>query len=263
VKDRAFSGKDVADAIRSASETLGLPESRLRYFVLDPGRPATLGVAATPATIAVLMGAPAASEPPPPVSRGGTAAPSGPRPPAPRAEPAPGAFDEDEYEDDEEDPETLEERLARVTQALGKALEQTVEAEILEERDAATLRIRVPDSGFLLGKDADGGPGRALEHLLHRMFAYTVAPRKLRVEFDGMREVREEALRQMTLRLVAALREADGEQQTPPLNAYERRLVHMTAAIAGGVTTQSAGEGAERRVVLRLSPDAGGGGEVF
>ena len=37
----------------------------------------------------------------------------------------------------------------------------------------------------------------------------------------------------------------------------------MAAATAGGVVTQSEGEGAERRVVLRPAIDAGPGSEVF
>ena len=37
VKDRAFTGKDVADAVRTAALTLGIKEADLRYFVLDSG----------------------------------------------------------------------------------------------------------------------------------------------------------------------------------------------------------------------------------
>ena len=55
MKDRAFTGRDVAEAVRLAAETLGLPEKSLRYFVLDPGRPGAFGVAPTGARIAVLM----------------------------------------------------------------------------------------------------------------------------------------------------------------------------------------------------------------
>jgi predicted RNA-binding protein Jag len=55
VKDRAFTGRDVADAVKTAAATLGLPEDRLRYFVLEPGRPGAFGVAPSPARIAVLM----------------------------------------------------------------------------------------------------------------------------------------------------------------------------------------------------------------
>lgn len=258
MKDRAFSGRDVAEAIRSAAQALGLPESRLRYFVLDPGRPGSLGVAPSPATIAVLMDAPSSGPPPPARS------PSPVRPAAPVREGGEprqeSPFEEDELEGE---PEPLGDRLARVVQALHAALDLGVSGEVAEDREATTLRLTLSEPAFLLGPEGEGAPARALEHLLHRMFAHEVAPRKLRVELTGFRDAREESLKELTLRLVAEVRQERTPRETPPMNAYERRLVHMTAAIAGGVTTQSEGEGAERRVILRPAADTGLGGEVF
>jgi spoIIIJ-associated protein len=250
VKDRAFSGKDVAEALRQASEILGLPESRLRYFVLDPGRPGSLGVAPSPARIAVLMEGTVAPQAAPRVSSTGPAA----------SRPAEVSPHEDEYDEEEE---TLEERASRVAEALGEALEVSVQSRVAEDRDSATVQLDIADASFLLGPEQDGTPARALEHLLHRMFAGAVAPRKLRVELPGYREARDRSLEEMTQRLSAEVRREGTARETPPLNAYERRIVHMAAAVAGGVATRSEGEGAERRVVLHPADDAGPGGEVF
>jgi hypothetical protein len=84
VKDRAFTGRDVEDALRVAATTLGLPTQGLRYFVLDPGRPGSLGVAPSPARIAVLM------QPTPPPPRREEARSEGPHA---RGERGPGAAD--------------------------------------------------------------------------------------------------------------------------------------------------------------------------
>jgi spoIIIJ-associated protein len=235
VKDRAFTGRDVAEAVRSAALALGLPEGRIRYFVLDAGRPGGFGVAPTPARIAVLM-----------EDRRSEA--SREEAPAPHLS-APAA--------------DVPDRLRRVAGALGEAAGMEIAADVEEDRETVVLRLHPADPGFLLGEDGEGAPARALEHLLHRMFARDVPPRRLRVELRGYREARDEVLRRLALRLAAEVRR-DGEPRgTAPLNAYERRIVHLAVAAAGGVSSRSEGEGAARRVmVVRLAGDGPAGGEV-
>ena len=65
MKDRSFTGKDVAEAVRTAALTLGLKEAELRYFVLDPGGEGRFGGEPNPARIAVLMDAPTGPRPAP------------------------------------------------------------------------------------------------------------------------------------------------------------------------------------------------------
>jgi spoIIIJ-associated protein len=242
VKDRAFTGQDVADAVRVAAETLGIPEQKLRYFVLEAGRPGALGVAPTPARIAVLMegGAP-----------GG-----GGRAPDPAERPEEPAEEADDYGED------LETRLRRVTRAIGEAGGFDLQGAIEEDREAVTLRLRSSDTGFFLGKDGEGAELRALEHLLHRMFAPDVHPLKLRVELAGYREARDEALRARALEIVSDVRRDGQPRETDPLNAYERRIVHLAVAAAGGVASRSEGAGADRRVVISRVEDPGPRGEV-
>ena len=55
MSDPVFTGQDVADAVATAARSLGLEAARLRYVVLDPGRPGGLGVSGSPARIAVLL----------------------------------------------------------------------------------------------------------------------------------------------------------------------------------------------------------------
>ena len=256
MKDRAFTGKDVAEAVRTAALTLGVKEVDLRYFVLDPGGEARFGGERDPARIAVLMDAP--TGPRPAASSEGKSRPAAPSPPreAPEAGPE---EDSDESEDPDDD---LEVALSRVMAALGEVAGFELQASLEEDRDAVTLHLEASDPGFFLGKDGEGAAMKALEHLLHRMFAADVAPLKLRVEMSGYREARDQALQAMTSALAAEVRGVGAPRETPALNAYERRIVHMAAAIAGGVASKSEGEGAERRVVLHPAPEASPGGEV-
>ena len=67
------------------------------------------------------------------------------------------------------------------------------------------------------------------------MFAPFLESRRLLLDYEGHREARDEALRQKALGLAEAVR-ADGTPRvTDPLNAYERRIVHMALAEEPGV----------------------------
>ena len=47
----------------------------------------------------------------------------------------------------------------------------------------------------------------------------------------------------------------EGRPRTmPPLNAYERRIVHVALTDASGIVTYSVGEGADRRVTIAPAP---------
>ncbi|HKC10544.1 MAG TPA: hypothetical protein VKI41_00650, partial [Vicinamibacteria bacterium] len=165
MKDRVFSGRDVAAALAAAGQALGLPAETLRYVVLEAGRPAGLGVSPTPARIAVLLD----DSPAPPRQE--------PAPPRPSGDPRAG--------------------IRAVVRALGEAAGIDLAAEIEEGEQGLRVRLGGKDRGFFL--EEGGEVLRATEHLLMRMFARDVAPRGLLVDCEGYREQRDEALRATAL----------------------------------------------------------------
>jgi len=225
VKDRAFSGKDVEDALAVAGAALGLPVASLRFVVLDPGSPGRVGASGTPARIAVILDA---------------------APPPGREEPDEG------FEGEEADP------LAGIREVLGALTEAAgldVSVEIQEGREAVVVRLDGPDRGFFLGEDGQGEVLRAMEHLLQRMFAPDLVPLSLRLECGGFRDRRDAALEAEARALAERVRTEGRPLTMPPLNAYERRVVHVALAGFPGVVTYSVGEGADRRVTVGPAPD--------
>jgi spoIIIJ-associated protein len=223
VKDPLFSGKDIADAVESAARALAVPAASLKYVVLDPGRPGGMGVLPSPASIAVLLEG------------------SAPRDAAPVQEVA----DED-----------VSRRIRRVVGAVVEAAGLETTLAFQESDDTLRLVLEGPGREFFLDDDAE--VFEALEHLLQRMFNHEVAPRRLRLDCEGYRDARDSAIRDQALELAAAVR-ADGQPRlTPPLNAYERRIVHMTLSEVGDITTYSVGEGADRRVTVAPANSARG-----
>ncbi|HEX9202504.1 MAG TPA: R3H domain-containing nucleic acid-binding protein [Vicinamibacteria bacterium] len=224
MKDRPFSGRDVEDALAAAGAALGLPVAALRYVVLDPGSPGRVGAKPTPARIAVMLDEPG--------------------PAAQEGEP-------EELFDEEDDPLAL---IGEMVQALAEAAGIEVAAQVAEEREAVVVRLDGPDRGFFFGEDGRGEVLRAFEHLLQRMFGPDVAPRPIRAECAGFRERRDAALAEEAHALAEAVRREGRPRTMPPLNAYERRIVHVALTEAPGVVTYSVGEGADRRVTIAPAP---------
>ncbi len=237
MRDRVFSGPDVEEALAIAAASLGLPRAELRYVVLDAGAPGGRGLRPSPARIAVLVQE--AGRPPEPAEE---------REQPPAAAPA-----------------DARARLRETIRAVAEAGGLEVEAEVNESEEAVVVRLRGADQTFFLGPEGRGEVLRATEHLLQRLHGAAVQPRALRLTCEGFRERRDLALAEDARRLATAVR-ADGKPRTmEPLNAYERRVVHVALQGEPGVTTYSVGEGSDRRVTVAAAggpaPEAPDGGE--
>ena len=230
MKDRIFSGVDIDDAVAVAAANLGLPKADLRFVVLEAGSAGGRGLKPTPARIAVMLeDAPAPGE-------GRRAAPAGTAPPVdPRA------------------------GLVGTIRAVAEAGGLEVQAQIEEAEEALLVRLEGKDREFFLEPDGKAEVLQATEHLLLRLYGAQLQPRAVRLTGEGFRERRDEALAAEARRIAAEVRASGQARTLPRLNAYERRVVHMTLQAEPGIRTSSAGEGAERRLTVAPA-DSGAGG---
>ncbi len=233
MKDRLFSGPDVDEALALAAASLGLPRAELRYVVLDPGSAGGRGLKPTPARIAVLLREPSRPAASP---RQGEVVPA--PPPDPRA------------------------RLRETIRAVAEAGALDIDPEIEETDEAVVVRLRGADQAFFLGPEGKGEILRATEHLLQRLYGAALQPRFLRLTCEGFRERRDQALAEEARRLAEAVRSDGQPREMAPLNAYERRVVHVALQGEAGVTTFSVGEGSARRVTVAPSASGGSGTEA-
>ena len=233
MSDRAFTGRDVADAVAQASRALGVPAERLRYVVLEAGRPGGHGIGDTPARIAVLV-----------EGRGGAAAPPS----------------ETRGSDDRGNraaPAGLAATVRSLVRSLAEAAGVDLAAELEETEETLTVRLEGPGCALLL--EEEGGVLQSLEHVLQRVAARPGARPRVVVTCPGYRETRDDSLRAEARALAHAVK-ADGRpRESRPLNSYERRIVHMVVSEEPGLRTFSVGEGADRRVtVAPAEPEAAG-----
>lgn len=113
----------------------------------------------------------------------------------------------------------------------------------------------------LTGADEDVAAGRGiafleeLEHLLPRA-VHGLCGRMVRCRVDcgGQRAAHDDELRERALQVAARVRESGEAVLLEPLSAAERRVVHIALREVPGVTTESVGGGARKRVQIAPTP---------
>jgi spoIIIJ-associated protein len=150
------------------------------------------------------------------------------------------------------DQQTLK-ALAFVRVLVGR-MQMDVEANLAPndgEGTADEIRIEIegPDSGRIIGKK--GNVLDAIQYLTARVVVRPGEPRRhVIVDAEGYRARHEDQLSQMARRLAERVA-AEGKVITfDPMNARERRIVHVALRDVKGVRTESLGEEPQRRVQI-------------
>ena len=136
-------------------------------------------------------------------------------------------------------------RLAdRILQGLGLKVATSAR----DTGDTIEVEIEGSDREYLL--DRRGEALNAVQYLLNRILYRGRQGKKIHVDSDGFRKVREEEIVEVA-RLTAEKVKTRGEESLlSPLNPYERRLVHLAIRDIEGVETRSIGDGFLKRVAI-------------
>lgn len=116
--------------------------------------------------------------------------------------------------------------------------------------DGIELRIdNTPASPRLIGHR--GETLRALEYLINQIVKAHDgdAPRVL-VDIAGYKEARKASLEEMAREVAERVKAAGTEEELKPMNPADRRIVHMALRDIDGITTESRGDGHDRRIVV-------------
>jgi spoIIIJ-associated protein len=123
-------------------------------------------------------------------------------------------------------------------------------AEALGSSQGVILRLEGADRGMLIEKDAELMP--ALQFLLNRM-ARRAWPEVGRIQLtcEGeQREERDEELVELTREVAQQVDSTGKTKRLHPMNAYERRLVHLTVREYDELGSRSEGSGHLKRVKI-------------
>lgn len=222
---REFEGKDLEDALQQASARLEIPEAELHYEIVEQGRRGVFGLGARSVRIRVMppLSEHAAEENGEDHDFGEADAP------APQASPA--------------EMEEVEQTLQRMLELMGLELATQVET----SREGLNLRLGGPDQRLLTQRDSELLV--ALQFLLNRMSkrSWPQAGR-IHLTCDGERRRRDDELIAQARGAAQEVLRSGLPKRLHPLNAYERRLVHLAVREFAELDSHSEGDGPLKRV---------------
>ena len=123
-------------------------------------------------------------------------------------------------------------------------------AEVKGEQSGDVLRIQVLGEGALQMVAAEPRVEMALTHLARRVADRSDARTKVDVEVLGEEEDRDEIVRRHARLAIEQSRSFGRKVVLPPMNPYERRLVHLEVRENSELQTESVGSGRDRRILV-------------
>jgi len=141
-------------------------------------------------------------------------------------------------------PAEVESLAARIVRGLGLDITARVE----ENEQTIEVDLSGPDAGYLL--ERRGEPLNALQYLLNRILYRGQKGKKIHVDSEGFRRLREEEIVEIALLTAQKVKESNKETRLSPLNPYERRLVHLALGEVDGIESHSEGGGFLKRIVI-------------
>ena len=250
------------DAIRQALEQLGVSRDEVEIEILEEGRSGVFGVGSQDARVRVtiLDDYPDDEEDEP--SAGNQQ----------EEKDAPGEGEDEDEEGDESEEEADEERAdeqPRFQSQDAETARQTLERmlDLLEFPNVVTLArvehegettnvhldVAAEDVGLLIGRR--GETLANLQFLLNACLSSTLGrSTRVIVDVEHYRDRREQSLRGIALRTADRVRRERESVTLAPMPPNERRIIHLALQTSPYVSTESTGDGGERRVVI--SPKA-------
>ena len=217
--DYEFEGKTKEEALKKASEKLGLSEDQLEFEVLSYGSTGIFGlVGVKKARIRVNV------------------------PGTDQVEPAETSTSSGD----------IEEVRAIAQNALEKIVAFIVDDAMVTVEDTSEiikLKVEGSNSALLIGKH--GRTLDALQYIVQKIVQKEKRTKKrIVVDIEGYRARRKASLTQLALRLGEKVKRSGKPATISPMNAYDRRIVHVALKDESKVRTQSMGSGALRKLVI-------------
>ena len=141
----------------------------------------------------------------------------------------------------------IAEFVERLVGAMGLELTATVE----DLPDGLRINLDGEDGNVLIRHQ--GEILTAVQQIVAAVYRQDAGDkRRLVVDCMGYRQGKDAELRQMAIFLAEKARTSGLAQEIGPLNAYERRIVHLAVDELEGVTTESVGDAFEKTVIISV-----------
>ncbi|MCB0271721.1 MAG: KH domain-containing protein [Bdellovibrionales bacterium] len=155
---------------------------------------------------------------------------------------------QEEYEEEVEEETDLGRKAKDLLSEMIKCIDEPSSVELYETNKTIRLEIESQESGLFIGKH--GQTLEAIQHLMMKMMMKDELGKFLVIDAEDYRIRREESLETKARKLAKKARKEKRPIGVEPMNAIDRRIVHVALKGEPGVETKSIGEGANRRVLI-------------
>ncbi len=124
--------------------------------------------------------------------------------------------------------------------------------DITESDDVVLINIKTDNGKFLIGKE--GFTLKNLEIIIRLIAQKLNYPKKINLDINSYHKEQEERLKKLAKETAHKVIVTKNPIKLPPMNAYERRIIHLELAINPNVTTESVGEEPERCLIIKPYP---------
>jgi len=146
--------------------------------------------------------------------------------------------------------ENRRERVEKFLTDLCDAMRLGVDVAVDEDAEYIRADVTGPEAGILIGRH--GQTLDALQYLVNLVAAKADHDeRRVLLDVEGYRKRREETLTRLANRLAERVRRTGEPEALEPMNAHERRVIHLALQENPYVTTGSEGDEPFRRVVIQ------------
>ena len=250
-----FKGKNLDKAVERASAELKLPKDELKYEVLSYGssgifgltgaRKAKIRVQLPEDTLAEAKDASVVDSSPDAVAYGAT------------VDSAEMDSSDDSSTTDKSDngqalyafPDDPAEMGRLVLQRIVDAITKDAKISVEKDDDRLCFNVNGGNAGVLIGKR--GQTLDAIQAIVYKVVnKHNQSRTRVLVDIEGYLETRKENLEKMALRLAEKSKKIGKPMTLGPMNAYDRRIVHLALQDFSAVQTRSRGEGPLRKLVI-------------
>jgi spoIIIJ-associated protein len=159
----------------------------------------------------------------------------------------------DEDEGDTDDPLLSDEYVQKgysVLKRIVDAITEDAKVTLSARRGQIYFHIQGGNTAVLIGKH--GQSLDAMQFLIDKIVNKTRFKQKVRIRIDieGYLRIREENLTKLALRLADKVKKTQRSETVSPMNAHDRRIIHLALKDDSTLKTQSIGSGYYRKLVI-------------
>ncbi len=149
-------------------------------------------------------------------------------------------------------PRKIKSKTNKITEKLLKFIDIDANVDIEVQEDLVKVNIEGEELGLLIGYRGENI--ESFQLILGIILNKNLELENWRpvvVDVGGWRKQREESLRVLVSKEVEKISENEPSVELPPMPPAQRRSVHILVGEYDGLTTESAGDGANRHVVIK------------